>query len=377
MNTTRESFSRYLISKRKYGEIYSKNETEEDKSIHQEIFSISNQLNNYYKNKKVLLISPEGNTNAEWNNINDDKNNHHPYINIYCTSALDINAFAVKIDNEYYMGICKGLLIFLKERIKNLVEDDAFSSIPEISMVIPEIIVKVIFDNCIKFMCFHEFFHINNGHCDLAQKLGINELCETSTNFDTEYAMIVQTLEYDADCCAIAALVNEQIRMHKMVCINLKYYNTNGFVDSTIQFLSSSLIGLYTLYNWINNVYHDDLIPTEDLLESMKHPVPGLRVNYIAINAFYALRCAGFFTEEDMERIVESTLNSLSCFIKSYNDVASSKFMSIIKTEVGINHLQKVHDNWEQVREMLLKTHFTELAPYQKFDYDSFIKGKS
>ena len=43
----------------KYGPIYTKNSTEEDHVIHDEIKWISDMLNNYYKNKSVAIITPE------------------------------------------------------------------------------------------------------------------------------------------------------------------------------------------------------------------------------------------------------------------------------------------------------------------------------
>lgn len=359
----------------RYGEIYTRNITDEDKNIHEEINRISDILNKYYHDKKVSIITPTAIKNTEWENINKDKENYHPHINVYCTNSLNLNAVAVRINDEYYIAILKGLLVLIKERIKDFVEDDEFSKIPEIGMVVPERAVQVLYDNCIKFLCFHEFFHINNGHCDLAKKLGINELCEVSSDINVDHTMIRQTLEYDADCCAISALVNEELRMFQMLFINMGYGNFSGTVGSMIQFLSSSLIGLYILHNWLNNAnYYDKFTATEKSLENMKHPLPGLRMHYIAINAFSVIENTGFFTEEDMKQIAERTLNALTCFIKSFKDVTNPKFMSIINTDIGIKHLQKVHDNWEQVRE-LLDVHYANLAPYQKFDY-SFIKRK-
>ena len=260
--------------------------------------------------------------------------------------------------------------------LKDFVEDEAFSNIPEIGMVIPWRINQILYNNCIKFLCLHEFFHINNGHCDLAKTLKIHELCEASSNINTEYTMIIQTLEYDADCCAIGALINEELRMYKMMFINMQCGNFSRSVNSIIQFLSESLIGLYILHDCLNrSAHYENFNVTEESLEGMKHPLPGLRINYIAINAFFVLENSGFFTEEDMEQIVERTFNALTSFIESFSDVTNPKFMSIINTEIGIRHMQKVHDNWEQVREML-DVYYTDLAPYQNFDYYRFFKRK-
>ena len=82
----------------------------------------------------------------------------------------------------------------------------------------------------------------------------------------------------------------------------------------------------------------------------------------------------GFFTKEQINQISERVLKALFIFIKSFEDVADPQFISIMKTELGINHMQKVHDNWKQVREML-DVHYTHLAPYDKCDFKSLFKG--
>lgn len=358
----------------KYGGIYTDDITEEDHIIHKEIKWISSMLNTYYNNKKVCIITPEGLKNTEWDNLNMDKDNYHPHINVYSVNSLIPNAFATKIDEEYCIGILKGLNIFLKERIKYFVEDEAFSNIPEVGRVIPWRMNQVLYENCIKFLVFHEFFHINNGHCDLGRKLGIYELCEVSSNVNIEHSMIIQTLEYDADCCAIAALINEEIRMYQMTFINMGMGDFGCIIDSLIRFLAGVLIGLYILYNWLDGASNKKDILNKKKLEHLTHPVPGLRICYIALNAFNTLSNTGFFTKEQINQISERVLKSLFIFIKSFEDVADPQFISIMKTELGINHMQKVHDNWKQVREML-DVHYTHLAPYDKCDFKSLFKG--
>ena len=196
----------------KYGAIYTRNTTEEDKLIHEDIKWINEMLNNYYNNKKVAIITPEGVENEVWESVNSEKTDFHPHINVCCINSLTPNAFATKLDGEYYMGIFKGLLIYFKERLKDFVEDEAFEEVPEVGKVIPWRMHQILYQNCIKFLSLHEFFHINNGHCDLSTSIGISELCEMENSSCSYNNMVIQTLEYDADCCAIAALVNEEFR---------------------------------------------------------------------------------------------------------------------------------------------------------------------
>ena len=332
-------------------------------------------LNNYYNDKKVSILTPEGIKNEVWDNINSEKDEFHPHINVCCINSIDPNAFATKFEEEYYIGIFKGLQIYFKERLKDFVEDESFECIPEIGMVMPQIIHKKLYENCIKFLGFHEFFHINNGHCDLSNEIGISELCETENNTSTQNKMIMQTLEYDADCCAIAALVNEELRTYQMVFINTGIGNFSCIIDSLIQFLSSTLISLYIFHNWINAAYYENMDIRKLKLEEKTHPIPGLRINYILLNAFCVIGNSRVFSEKEIDEIAERTINSLFTFIKKFKDVSNPVFLNIINTEEGINHLQKIHDNWESVRKML-KVHYLKLAPYEKVDCKKIFNRK-
>lgn len=356
----------------KYGEIFINNETEEDQQIQKDIEFIRTKINNYYNARKVSQITPCGVINEEWENINPDKSYNHPYINVYCTGSLKSNAIAAKIDDEYYIGILKGLLVFFKERISDFVEDESFSNILEIGMVIPWRMKEILYQRCLEFLSFHEFFHITNGHCDLMKKLDINELCEANSKDDVQMSLLNQTLEYDADCCAIASLINEELRMYIMIQQNLNMSNSDNWIDSIVKHISGTLIGLYILYNLLHESSYKNVIMDEISLKKKGHPVPGLRIFYIMINSFDVVRKSNFFTSEELDIIIERTLKSWGSFIKEFDTVINPEFIKIIKTEIGMNHLQQIHNNWKDVREMI-DTHYARLAPYGEFDYGQFI----
>lgn len=352
----------------KYGSIYTKNTTEEDKTLHDEIKWISEMLNNYYNNKKVSIMTPEGIKNEVWESTNSEKDDFHPYINVCCINSLTPNAFATKLDNEYYIGIFKGLLIYFKEHLKDFVEDEAFGEIPEIGMVVPYVIHQKLYENCIKFLSFHEFFHINNGHCDLSTSIGVTELCEMESGIKSNNNMIIQTLEYDADCCAIAALVNEELRFYQTTFINLGVGNFSCIINSLVQYLSSILISLYIFHNWINAAYYEGIDINKETLEDKTHPIPGLRIHYIILNMFSVLEKWKVFNEEEMRKIHERTINSFFTFVNKFRDVSNPLFLKSIIKKDGLDHIQKVHDNWKDVRK-LLKNNYSNLAPYSEFKY--------
>ena len=220
-------------------------------------------------------------------------------------------------------------------------------------------------------MIFHEFFHIQNGHCDYKKNLDELEPCNDFSKMSIKDFMIHQTLEYDADLCAIASFVNEEVRSYRMRenCLGFKIKPP---VNDMSIFLIKTIISLYILYNIFYRMENTDLIDSK-FLEKRIHPIPGLRLNYILLNAFCALSNTGFFNQNDINYILEKTLDSLDIFIKSFSEKTDSKFLKVISNEIANKHIQKVHDNWEYVRS-LLSTKYVTLAPYNKFDYSIYLK---
>ena len=71
---------------------------------------------------------------------------------------------------------------------------------------------------------------------------------------------------------------------------------------------------------------------------------------------------------------------NLSLLYKKLPEQEKADFMEILdnKDDVGLEHLQKIHNNWEKVRE-LLTVHYCGLAPYEHMDLkgdDKNVLGK-
>ncbi|WP_294174320.1 hypothetical protein [uncultured Clostridium sp.] len=74
------------------------------------------------------------------------------------------------------------------------------------------------------------------------------------------------------------------------------------------------------------------------------------------------------FNEEEMKKIQERTINSFFTFVNKFRDISNPLFLKTIIKKEGIDHIQKVHDNWKDVRE-LLKNNYSNLAIYSEFEY--------
>lgn len=374
MNDKERIFNKQYI---KYGGIFLDNNLEKGKEILQQINQVSDKVNNYYKDRKSVFITPNGAEEKVLKNINSESGKYHPYINVFCADKNDINAFAGKVDEDYYMGILKGVFLNLKKHIKDFVEAEEFELIPEIGKCNPEAILNSLMGNILDFFTFHEFFHIMNGHCDLIKEMDISELCEENLECSSK-GMDLQTMEFDADCCAVASIVNEYFRMQFMVINNMKDMVGRPNIDSTIQFLIGLLISIYIVNSWLNMIRMSAYEITEEYLEKMTHPLPGTRAIYTWATVNTVVGNLNIYSDEEIEQISERSYKALSAFMEEFSDIAYSGFLKVAFDDVGLEHLQKIHNNWEKVRE-LLTVHYCGLAPYEHMDLkgdDKNVLGK-
>ena len=359
----------------KYGGIFLDYTSEEGKYIEKRLEEVSKKINEYYNDKKAVYFTPEGVKSVIIKNKNPDASKYHPYINVYCVNDdNEINAFAKKIDQEYYVGILKPVFDKLSTHIEDYVMDEEFSNIPEIGKTKADIMVKVMTEYCMDYLIFHEFFHIINGHCDYGQILGINELCEVSEEY-CENSMIRQTLEYDADCCAIASIVNEFFRNSVVTIPGMHEMVGRVSIDSVIQFIGGLLVAIYIITSWMNMVRYTIVEMKEERLEKMTHPLPGMRVLYMWATVSTVLSRVPFYNKKEKDEIIERSLNTVFDFIDRFKWMAYPGYLKQSLDTASLKHIQKVHDNWKEVREKLT-IHYGGLAPYEEFDVVSYFKGR-
>lgn len=78
------------------------------------------------------------------------------------------------------------------------------------------------------------------------------------------------------------------------------------------------------------------------------------------------------------KRIKRKCRTKLNAFMEEFSDIAYPGFLKVAFDDVGLEHLQKIHNNWEKVRE-LLTVHYCGLAPYEHMDLkedDKNVLGK-
>ena len=355
---------------KKYEGIFLDFNSEEGKKIAKELELAKKKLNEYYNDKNVVCITHNGIKESKVKNINPDSQYDHPYVNVHCAKSMEINAFAKKIGEDYYIGIFKGVFDKLYMYVEDYVLAEEFAKVPEIGKVMPERMTHIITEHCFDYLIFHEFFHIMNGHCDYAKSIGISELCEASEEC-SENSMIRQTMEYDADCCSISSIVNEFFRSSVISIPGMPDMIGKISIDSVIQFVSGLLISIYIFTSWMN-VRHYTLEMSEEELEGMTHPLPGARVYYMWLTVGTVLHRIPFYDDAEKEEVLNRSLDSVFGFIRIFSNIAYPGYIKQSLNATGIKHLQKVHDNWKNVREKLT-VHYCNLAPYEETEFKSLF----
>lgn len=81
------------------------------------------------------------------------------------------------------------------------------------------------------------------------------------------------------------------------------------------------------------------------------------------------------YSDEEINQISERSYKALVAFMDEFSDIAYPGFLKVAFDDIGLEHLQKIHDNWERVRG-LLTVHYGELAPYECIDWKSAFKRR-
>lgn len=291
--------------------------------------------------------------------VTNELNKHLPNVNIFYTNNMSINACAFKINNQYFISINVGAVIRLKEIFDNI--------------VLNNIITEKIFNNqdvlinssellyfAMIFLIAHENSHIRFGHCDLINHLFWDKetkfLMEATSNCLANDGLFRQTLEYDADCCAIANLINRQL-------MSRDYHNRdfNEFSHG----VSLCTLACYILFKIFDNGEHINYDNYDlDNLENSTHPQPGLRMNYIVVNILSIL--SQYYKDNEINAILDKIWEYILIFERINNKELKSDNLCITigNTRKGSEHIRRVHNNWENVRKMLLPFSHDKLADF-------------
>lgn len=337
MNNVEEKFNRAV---KDIGGIYIPNKDTEEDQLLQVMLYICNE---YIRELSIL-------------------HSQIPKVNVYyINDRRNINACAFLFEDEYFIGINIASVIKLKE---------VFDMVFEIEKIYDGHIfnkdnnaldsVEVMYF-AMMFLTGHEYSHIRFGHCALINHLFGNKINEITSNCLIDDGIFRQTLEFDADCCTIANLTNR---------ILLKSNN----IDELSKGIGRCMLACYILFKVFDNGEHMNYENYDlDTLACSTHPRPGIRQYYLGANICTVLY--NHFPKYDVDKITNTMLDHIKIFENSLNEVISLRNieMGVSYTQKGVEHINRIHNNWGDVRKMLLDFTHDELAPYEPLNFEPIL----
>lgn len=284
-----------------------------------------------------------------------------PKANIFYANNMSINACAFKVQSQYFIAVNVGTVIRLKEIFDNIVANKKVSNeIFKNENITVNSATFLYF--AMVFLVAHEYSHIRFGHCDLITHLAGHDdiafLNEAMSNDLVQNGLFRQTLEYDADCCAIANSINRLLMA--------KDYHNKSF-DEIIHEISLCNLSCYILFKIFDNGKHQNYNDYDlDNLKNDSHPRPGLRINYIMGNISSLLY--KYYNEEKLGLILDNMLKYITLYEKIYDKNINIKNMElgIAYTKKGSQHLRGIHNNWDNVRRLLQPFTKDTLAEFEE-----------
>ncbi len=273
-----------------------------------------------------------------------------PDINVQFVNNNTINASAFKYNNNYHIGLFKGCILGLKDIVDQVFSYEEIRNMNIFGDYTIEEKKGFLYSCMIKFLVAHEYKHISNGHTDLISSLEMNELMEFQKITDSEKAMYTQVLEFDADSCAISAVINDMM-IRVMPNIDLaKIYLVYIYLAIYLVFRMFGQ-GIDTMDNY-----------NFESLEKTTHPNQGIRQTYTAATLSTLLINA--FGEKEASPIVANVINACFEIEKIINDDLEIKkiLIAIGTTDEAKKHLDKIINLWKkEVRNMLLPYAYDDL----------------
>ena len=179
-----------------------------------------------------------------------------------------INAFAIKQDDVYYIGISKDTFIELRRWFDMWLSYEDTYEVLNLKSRNREELFNIMYNYSLAFLVTHECFHILQGHCDCPNNAG-SFLFEQSKDKKDENSLFDQALEVCADCGAMA------------VCaVRMLYDDKDKDVwEEKCKILSFSVYSVFKKFSEYEEYDFDEFM--ESSLYKYDHPHAGIRFQFV------------------------------------------------------------------------------------------------
>ena len=260
--------------------------------------------------------------------------NEQLILKVYAYEADEVNAFAIKQNEEYCIGISVETFRVLKQWFNTWMNFDKTYDVLNLHYRKKETIIYIMYNYSLLFLAMHECFHILFGHCDCPYNMG-KFLFEQSKQTKQEDALFEQSLETSADTAAIIACVVKMMNEDK----------SQEVWEEKSRILLFTVYSVFKIFSEYECYDFDEFI--EDDLYKYDHPHAGLRFKIVIRVLDYSVK---FLKEKNLDAEI---INEYIRFEKEILEIESLKKMltSIAYTSKGSEHIKTLLQKWNDVRE--------------------------
>jgi hypothetical protein len=293
--------------------------------------------------------------------ILEDDNLPEVYIDYIDSDGL--NACAFKVDNDFYIGIMKGTVAKIKQLVDQLLDDVMDSKFHNLNYRKCDEYKIVFLVATIRFIILHEYGHIVNGHSDWKKnRMNDNFFFEKYTDGCILSNLDNQTREMNADRYAVKVSIDN-------------IFKNNGFLTTVgnrvrIDSITETLVCLYCATYIMFLAFSSPNYDVKDFYK-LSHPHPGIRQCYTINTTMneYVFDVHEF--DMDLNTYVNVVQGDYERIAFNIAQLRNEKLnpITVAYTKLGWEHMLKIHNNWENVRNQLLDYSYTELEPFERMDY--------
>jgi hypothetical protein len=282
-----------------------------------------------------------------------------PEVKIHYVNNNSVNACAFYTESKYFIAINIGTVNSLKQMYDNIFAMNELYGNGLFDIAKRSNYSPLFMYFAMMFLIIHEYSHIRFGHCRLINHLWGNAvLNEFTSDCLINDGIFRQTLEYDADCCTIANIINR-------ILIN----NIDDLTSISVQ-IAQCMLSCYILFKLLDNGAHSKYENYDlDELAQSTHPRSGIRQGYLLSTMFTLLQ--RHFSDSQIDIVADKVMEYIRKFELILNGDVNLRNLEIGIgfTQKGNEHKLKIANNWEKVRKMLEPFTHDELAPFEKISY--------
>ncbi|HDG7722464.1 TPA: hypothetical protein PCJ20_004304 [Klebsiella quasipneumoniae] len=284
----------------------------------------------------------------------------YPALYLTFSTLLSRSDFMPNIGHSHKEDSTRVSNILIPKTIHHIVQG-IFIPKCEIRAAYANILTNLAFE----FIVLHECSHLFNGHTDFFKRMNIQYIEER--RYSSENKMIIlQTIEMDADCCAISFLVNKLFRLIKISKSTSFKENKSlppGYYEACKLIYTdelSSMVSLNLAIDTLNKLI-DETSKIEWTFENQffkSHPLPEVRRYFNHLQIWSALNSLAIPSELEKTIVLESFKNMMEL------NLAWGNVKGELPTEYSIDIYNKIFNN-PDVHEYyaLLRKTWQEIRP--------------